>query len=226
MFAQIPVLFIWVGFGAIGVLAMILVIMFIKMGPAGRFWLKHNLFKGNSPVLLAMTHTNALKHFSVIDDGQNLRWGRDRFVFLPDLSRRGRQKDQVFNEISKKTGHIDGKPVFLGTVSASVACNPHLAETVAVAKKGGHTQLTKFLETVNTTYAGKVRNIHMLNQINIKDIAEIMNIVITPNRLKTVFDFGEIKGRNIVKTKETMLFIIIFALLATVLGLAYMITRA
>lgn len=225
MFASIPVLFIWVGFGAIGVLAMAIIVMLLKMGSAGRFWLRHNLLNGNSPVVIAQTHTNALKHFSVKDDGLNLQWGRDRFVFLPDLMRANTDKARAFNQINKKTGHIDGKPVFLGAVSASVACNPHLADTLALAEKGPD-EIKTFFEGLKETFGDQVRNIHILNNFSVKDLAEIMNIVITPGRLKTVYDYGETKGRNIVKTKETMLFLIIFALLATVIFMAYMMTRA
>jgi len=224
MFATIPVLFVYVGFGLIAVLVVAMFIMLLKMGSAGRFWLKHNLLRGNSPVLIAQTHTNALKFYSVKDHGLSLRWGRDSFVFLPDLMRSRDENNLEFNEINKKTGHIDGKPVFLGAISASVACNPHLADTLALAQKGP-TQIKTFFEGLKTTFSDRVKNIHLINTFSVKDLAEIMNIVITPQRLKTVYDYGETKGRNIVKTKETMLMLVIFALLLAVCFLSYMVTR-
>jgi hypothetical protein len=148
-------------------------------------------------------------------------------MFLPGLTRSGGDKDLMFNELLKATGHIDGKPVFMGAVSASVACNPTLLDTInkAISDESEESMTKVLLKKLKETIADGIRDIHLFTPWSIKDIAEIMNIVITPQRLKTVFDYGEMKGRNIVKTKETMLFIVIFALLLTVIFLVYMSTR-
>jgi len=151
-------------------------------------------------------------------------------MFLPDFRRAKVEGDlsgeeQKFNEILAKPSHIDGKIIYMGALSASVAANPHLMETLEAAKSGPD-EVKNFFEGIKTTFPKHVKNLNILTPFNIQTLAMIMNRVITPQRLKMVFKEGELVGLNRYRTREMALYIVIGALVICVLGLAYMVTRA
>lgn len=218
------------------VLVLVIVGILFFMGPVGRFFFKMRL-PGPRTVLLAQTHTNELKFFRVKSDGLNLKWGRHKFMFLPDLSRKGGENSKEFNEITKKPAHVDGYPVYLGAISASVACNPHLMNAITTAQKGSEA-LGGFFKSLEKTFnyedvdgekkllnKPRVKNIHLLNHFNIKDLAEIINMVITPQRLTAVYTEGELAGINRHKPREAVLLGVIIVLVIGLLAQQWMMGR-
>ena len=215
---------------AICILIAVIVIILAKMGPVGRFFLNINVMPGSKKILLAKGLTNELKFFRVKEKGRALQINRDSYMFLPDFRRAKptenlSEDEQIFNEMLVKPSHIDGKIIYMGALSASVAANPHLMETLETAKSGSK-EVQTFFKGLETTFGTNVKRLNIVTPFNIQTLAMIMNRVITPQRLKMVFKEGELVGLNRHRTREMALYIVIGALVICVLGLAYMVTRA
>lgn len=214
---------------AIVLLICVLVFILFKMGPVGRFFLDLNLMPGSKKILLAKGHTNELKFYRVKEEGRSLKVKKDLYMFLPDFRRNiseGGLKDEekAFNEILAVPSHIDGKIIYLGALAASVAVNPHLSETLDLAKDGPE-NVKSFFKGLEDTFTGQVEKINILTSLNIQNIAQIMNRVITPQRLKAVFKEGELVGLNRHQTREGALFLVIGILCVCILGLSWMIMK-
>ena len=219
----------WNMFIAICFLIVLIVVILVKLGPPGRFFLDINLMPGPKKILLAKGHTNELKFYRVKEEGRSLKVKKDLYMFLPDFRReKANEKlsdeDMAFNEIIAEPSHIDGKIIYLGALSASVAVNPHLSDTIDKAKSGPD-DVKAFFKDLETTFKGNFRRINILAPLSIQNIAQIMNRVITPQRLRAIFKEGELVGLNRHQTREGALYIVIAILVICILGLTWMVMK-
>jgi len=207
---------------------LIIFIIVVKAGPVGRFFLDLNLFPGSKNILIEQTHTSELKFRRVKSRGRNLKVKKDRYVFLSDLRRRSgdplTMNEDKFNEIIKKPAHIDGKPVYLGSVVASVGANPHLMETISIAQTGPKV-VRDFFEGLKEMLGEKIRNIHILADFSIQDLAGLMNVVITEQRLESVFMEGELAGMNRYRQRDQVLMGVIIILVLGMCAMGYFLTK-
>ena len=204
-------------------------LILLKLGPPGRFFLKLNLLPGSKKILLAKGHTNELKFYRVKEKGRSLMVKKDLYMFLPDFRRNKageklEDEDKIFNDIIAEPSHIDGKIIYMGALSASVATNPHLLDTIEKAKKGTK-EVKTFFEGLEETFPMSVRNINLLTPLNIQNLAQIMNRVITPQRLQMIFKEGELVGLNRHQTREGVIYIVIGLLVLCILGLTWMVMK-
>jgi len=206
----------------------VIVIILIKSGPIGRFFLDLNLLPGPKTILIAQTHTNELKFYRVKSRGRNLKIKKEQYMFLSDLRRRKddplTDKENSFNEMIKKPAHIDGKPVYMGSVVASVGANPHLMEVITIARTGPKI-VRDFFMGLKETLGEKVSNIHVLADFSIQDLAELMNVVITEQRLESVFMEGEIAGLNRYRQRDQILMGVIVILVLGMCAMGYFLTK-
>ncbi len=208
----------------IGVLIVLIVIILFKMGPVGRFFLKINTMPGPKTILIAQTHTNELKFMRCSDRGRSLRVKKDMYMFLPDFIRSPKDDDErTFNDLLKKPAHIDGKAVYLGAASVSVASNPHLMDAISKATEKETDDY--FLDTLHDglkTTLGKnaiVKKLYILNPFSVQKLAELMNVVITPQRMEDVWNEGHLAGLNRYKQRDMIL---LGAILILTLGIVIM----
>jgi len=208
---------------------LVIFIIIVKAGPVGRFFLDLNLFPGSKNILIEQSHTNELKFRRVKSRGRNLKVKKDRYVFLCDLRRRGKDdpltaNENKFNEIVKNSAHIDGKPVYMGSVVASVGANPHLMETISLAQTGPKV-VRDFFEGLKEMLGEKVSNIHILADFSIQDLAGLMNVVITEQRLESVFMEGELAGMNRYRQRDQVLMGVIIILVLGMCAMGWFLTR-
>jgi hypothetical protein len=224
---------------AIAVLLLFLAITLAKMGPVGRFFLGINLIPGPKTILIAQTHTNELKFYRVQDRGRSLRLKKNLYMFLPDFIRNPKNEDEkIFNDLIKKPAHIDGKPVYLGASSVSVAANPHLLDAVMAARdidtSEGDTRSPDekhFIEVLHEGLGKNLKNIkitrlHILNPFSIQRLSELMNVVITPQRQEVVWSEGELSGLNRYRQRDMVLLGVCAILALGMVIMAYFLQRA
>jgi hypothetical protein len=216
----------------IGVLIVLIVIILFKMGPVGRFFLAINTMPGPKTILIAQTHTNELKFMRCSDRGRSLRVKKDMYMFLPDFIRSPKDDDErTFNDLLKKPAHIDGKAVYMGAASVSVASNPHLMDAISKATEANKDEDGKiikedyFLDTLHDglkATLGKnaiVKKLYILNPFSVQKLAELMNVVITPQRMEDVWNEGHLAGLNRYKQRDMIL---LGAILILTLGMVIM----
>lgn len=221
----------WTMFISVALLGITLVIVIIKLGPTGRFFLDLNLFPGNPEILLSKSHTNRLTFHRVKSNGRALQISKTRYMFLPDLKRNPDEKEQMFNDIIKRPSTLDGKIIHMGTDSASVAVSPTMLEALSTAKIGPEIvkNFFKGLEDMTKTKGKKkliIDYIKILVPYQIQDIAELMNIVITPQRLAMVYREGELKGIMRGRMKEQLLIFVILILCGCIAIMSFFLSKA
>jgi len=149
-------------------------------------------------------------------------------MFLSDLRRRKddplTDNEKNFNEMIKKSAHIDGKPVYMGSIVASVGANPHLMEVITMAKTGPKV-VRDFFQGLKDTLGERVSDIHILADFSIHDLSELMNVVITEQRLESVFMEGEIAGLNRYRQRDQILMGVIVILVLGMCAMGYFLTK-
>lgn len=216
----------------------VLVIILVKMGPIGRFFLKLNTLPGARTILIAQTHTNELKFYRVQDRGRSLRVRKNLYMFLPDFIRNPQKTDEkVFNDLIKKPAHIDGNPVYMGATSVSVAANPHLMGAISEArdlpKSDENPQSPDEEYFLDILYEGlkdhvkaDIRRAYILNPFSLQRLSELMNVVITPQRQEVVWSEGELSGLNRYRQRDMVLLGICAILALGMVIMAYFMQRA
>jgi hypothetical protein len=212
-------------------------------GKTGRFFIVSNII-GAKTFLMIQQHTNNIVFKRANTRGRALQYGKKLFMFLTDLKRanaypivrrikteEGYKEEYInpyhFNETLKKPAYLDGKILYMGVEAGGIAINPNLTKLISTADKG-QMLVKRFFNDLRDTFNKQnatFNQIIFVADYSLQDLYALINAVITPQRLETVFMEGERVGAAKHKTKETVLLTVIIVLTLALCAVVYMALR-
>lgn len=212
----------WILAYALFLETIIFFIILMVMGSEGRFILGTRLLGKKGGIALLVSATGSTFFYFVRQAGRALKAGGKRFLFLPEflIVDKDEEKEKAdrkfkFNELLRRTAYFIGRPFFVGTRVASIACTPHMAEAIARAKKRKYKEAAKLLERVKEVMDegqgkwGRVKEVDLIDPWNLDDLSELVNISFTEQDIDESQKEGYIMGLNThIKTNKVLLIVI------------------
>ena len=238
------------------VLLVFLVVVFLlfwaKMGKEARFFAGLNMWTGAGSIFMGLWPTGAVNLWKVVGKGRALRFGRKGFVFIPDILR-GATKTEVptkkddgtdytedelkelkakeeeeaarsreFNELIRTPAYVAGRRLFTGTLSANLAATPELFDALALATWPGAKELLENIRGLGDF----VKEVHIVNPWPLDKLAEYVNISYTQHDIDEAYDEGYVKGLSASAGYNKLFLLLVFASLAVVVAVVFLMGRA
>jgi hypothetical protein len=199
--------------------------LWFKAGKEGRFMVWENIFRvGGAVGIFRLPSGQAvLRHLK--SKGRSLIHGKSGFAFMPGMVTNPKEtkKQGQLNRLIETKTLMCNKPLYTGSVAASLAAVPSLNEAIANAKRDNKTEEIKFLENLKTFYPEGVKELHLITPWSINELEEYVNISYTDADIDEAYQEGYLKGlSSYEKFNKVLLALVVIMLIALIASIFWL----
>lgn len=234
-------------------LVVVILIIWAKLGPEGRFFAKLNLWGGAGSIFMGLWPNGATQLWKVKGKGRALRFGRKGFVFIPDLLRGpdlvgdetppkkadgSDYTEDELKELKAKAAEERGLKVDYNELIRTPAwlagrrlftgtMSANIAANPALMEALASAQwpgAKKLLESIQSL-GPRVKEVYVVNPWPLDKLSEYVNISYTQHDIDETYDEGYVKGLSASTGYNKIFLILVFASLAVVVAVVYLMGR-